>query len=144
MGQRITRIGELAAASPGPPNEPLLAAQAHALTIAGLAEEMLCPSGRLTAGATATTDDALIADDDRDAEDSSAIGLTNQAHAVATVLSEAQHRLGAIVNALLGTPGPPNEPEAAALAGLYVEAAAIVNQISTMLGLDLQLPPNPC
>jgi hypothetical protein len=48
------------------------------------------------------------------------------------------------VDALLTAPGPPNEPEVAALAGLYVVASALVNQISTMLGLDLRVPPSPC
>jgi hypothetical protein len=140
MGRRITRIGELAGSAPGPPNEPLLEAQAHALAVAGLAQELLCPSGPLTA----TGDDILIADDDRDAEDASAIGLANQAQAVAGVLAQARERLGGLVDILLTAPGPPDEPEAAALTVLYGEAAAIVNQISTMLGLDLRVPPNPC
>ena len=139
MGQRIVRIGDLAGSAPGPPNEPLLAAQANALAIADLAEELLCPSGRIVAGGG----EVLIADDDRDAADTSATGLANQAEAVATVLAQAQRRLATIADAVLVSPGPPDEPETAALTALYAEAAAIVNRISDLLGLDLLLPPGP-
>lgn len=140
MGQRIVRIGDLAGATPGPPNEPLLTAQANALAIADLAEELLCPSGRIVAGGG----EVLIAEDDRDGADTSATGLANQAEAVATVLAQARHRLATIADAVLTAPGPPDEPERAALTALYGEAAAIVNRISDLLGLDLLAPPSPC
>jgi hypothetical protein len=140
MGARIVRIGDLVGSAPGPPNEPLLEAQANAIAIADLAEELLCPTGRTIAA----PGDVLIADDDRNAGDASATGLANQAQAVATVLAQAQQRLATIVDALLASPGPPDEPEAAALTALYTEAAETANRISVLLGLDVFFPPNPC
>jgi hypothetical protein len=139
MGQRITRIGELATTNPGPPNEPLLEAQAHALAIADLARKLLCPNGPVTAAG----DTSLIADDDRDADDASATGVANQADAVANVLAQSQQRLGGLVDALRTRPGPPNEHEATALTALYAAAVVIVNRISPLLGSDHSVPPSP-
>jgi hypothetical protein len=140
MGARIVRIGDLVGTNPGPPNEPLLEARANAIAIAELSEELLCPTGRTIAA----PGEGLIADDDRDAGDASATGVANQAQAVATVLAQAQQRLATIADAVLGTPGPPDEPVAAALTALYVESAETANRIAVLLGLDVLLPPGPC
>lgn len=140
MSRRIARIGGLVGVAPGPPNAPLLEAQAQALALAALAEDLLCPAGRTGAGGAA----AVIADDDRHADDASATGLANQAQAVATVLAQAGQRLARAAEPFYVNPGPPNDPEAAALTALYAEAAAIVNQISILLGSELRAPPSPC
>jgi hypothetical protein len=114
--------------------------KAAVITAVALLAELLCPTGRTIAA----PGDVPIADDDRDAGDVSATGLANQAQAVATVLAQARHRLATIADAVLGTPGPPDEPEAAALTALYAEAAETANRIAVLLGLDVLLLPSPC
>lgn len=63
---------------------------------------------------------------------------------LAAALAQAQQRLATIADAVLANPGPPDEPEAAALTALYAEAAETANRISVLLGLDVLVPPSPC
>lgn len=82
--------------------------------------------------------DVVIADADAFAGDSSATGIANQLGSIATVLGNADDRLGGIQ---LPNPGPPNDP--AILGALYTLAEAVHVGEATAATWLLAVPPNP-
>jgi hypothetical protein len=85
--------------------------------------------------------DAVITDADAFAADTSATGIANQLASIATVLGNADDRLGGILSP---TPGPPEAPEAAALDALSVAIYEGGSAAAGWLGAGFDYPPNPC
>lgn len=86
---------------------------------------------------------SVIADADAYAADTSATGIANQLASIATVLGNADDRLGGI---LTPDPGPPDAPElVAALNVLSVAISEGGSAADGWLGGDgFDWPPNPC
>ncbi len=85
--------------------------------------------------------DAVITDADAYATDMSAAGIVNQLASIATVLGNADDRLGGI---LIPSPGPPDSPEAAVLSALSVAIFDGGSAAAGWLGGIFDYPPNPC
>lgn len=83
--------------------------------------------------------DAVITDADAYAADMSTNGILNQLASIATVLGNADDRLGGI---RMPSPGPPTTPEDAALAELA--AAVDPGGLAAADWLGTFWPPNPC
>jgi hypothetical protein len=83
--------------------------------------------------------DAVITDADAYAADISTNGILNQLASIATVLGNADDRLGGI---RVPNPGPPEAPEAAALNALALAIADGGSAAADWLGTEY--PPNPC
>src|SRR3990170_2512713 len=71
----------------------------------------------------------------------SATGIANQLASIATVLGNADDRLGGI---RVPDPGPPESPEAAALNALSVVVSEGGNAAGGWLGASFDYPPYPC
>jgi len=84
---------------------------------------------------------SVIADADAFAADTSATGIANQPASIATVLGNADDRLGGI---RVPDSGPPESPEAAALNALSVVVSEGGNAAGGWLGASFDYPPNPC
>jgi hypothetical protein len=83
--------------------------------------------------------DAVITDADAYAVDMSTNGILNQLASITTVLGNADDRLGGI---RYPSPGPPNDPEAAALSALALAISDGGSAAADWLGIFW--PPNPC
>jgi hypothetical protein len=86
---------------------------------------------------------AVISDADAFAGDTSTTGIADQLTSIATVLGNADDRLGGIH---YPNPGPPSAPEAAALSALSVAIAAGGFAADGWIGYlgGFNWPPNPC
>lgn len=134
---------------PGPPGEPtplfdaIIAAR---LAYAGLGTDIVavCASRPISGIGAATISDA-----DAYATDTSATGIARQVGSIATVLTNADRRLGSIFfppNPVYPEPGPPTAPTLAALGALYDAVVAGDGALAEWSGFPPNpiYPPNPC
>jgi hypothetical protein len=85
--------------------------------------------------------DSVITDADAFAADVSETGIANQLASIATVLGNADDRLGGI---LTPSPGPQDAPEATSLNALSVAIDEGGSTAAGWLGAGFDYPPNPC
>ena len=135
--------------NPGPPGEPTLlvdAIIAAHLAYAALANDIVAVcNGRPIVGTGAAT----ISDADGYATDTSQTGIARQVGSIATVLTNADRRLGRIFvppNPIYPEPGPPGAPTLAALGSLFVAVSEGDEALAEWLGVPPNpvYPPNPC
>jgi hypothetical protein len=140
MDGRLQRIQSATPPSPILPPSPIYPAL---LSVQDASAALLASAGGIACGtsrAAAASGGESIADDDGRAEDTSSEGLVEQLGAVATVLGQANARLGGIA-ALVGQSPVPAELEAAT--AVWAQAAAIFNRTADLLANAVQVPPSP-